>query len=297
MSIDESWKALKSELHRLRSAFVPKFTSSGKPTWNEKGSFPVSKSTRAAIQAKKKCHRNWIAEQKTGNDDMLTRLRYNRARNKVKQFVRRDKRDFERNIAAQAKKRPKAFWSHARRKLKTKHGIAPLLADVSDKDTLKFDDKEKADILQQQFSSVFTKEPAGALPEFHKRCMTNIHLRTISGDDVKKKLKCLNPDKSIGPDDLHARLLTELADELSEPLAAFFNETVNRGKLPADWKLAFISSIYKKGAKNRAENYRPISLTSIVCKVMESFMRDAILEHMVQHNHLSNMVLSLEDRL
>jgi hypothetical protein len=97
----------------------------------------------------------------------------------------------------------------------------------------------------------------------------------------------LYPDKSIGPDDLHARLLIELADDLSEPLAALFNETLQRGKLPSDWKLAFISSIYKKGSRSHAENYRPISLTSIICKVMESFIRDAILEHMVQHGLLS----------
>ena len=246
-SIDESWNSLKSELHRLRSDFVPKFTSSGKPTWNEKGTFPVSKSTRAAIKMKRKYHRTWITELKNGNEATLARLRYNQARNKVKQCVRRDKRDFERNIAVHAKEKPKAFWSHARRKLKTKHGIAPLLADVNKKDSLKFDDKEKADILQLQFSSVFTKEPVGALPEFQKRCEVKILFKKISADDVKKKLLRLNPDKSIGPDDLHARMLFELADELCEPLAVLFNETMQRGSLPADWKLAFISSIYKKG--------------------------------------------------
>ena len=187
----------------------------------------------------------------------------------------------------QAKEKPKAFWSHARRKLKTKHGIAPLLADVTKKDSLKYDDKEKADILQRQFSSVFTKEPAGEVPLFQKRCNSKIVFAKIVAEDVKKKLLRLNPDKSIGPDDLHARLLIELADDLSEPLAALFNETLQRGKLPSDWKLAFISSIYKKGSRSHAENYRPISLTSIICKVMESFIRDAILEHMVQHGLLS----------
>ena len=187
-SIDESWNSLKSELHRLRSDFVPIFRSSGKPTWNEKGTFPVSKSTRDAIQMKRKCHRTWITELKSGNEPTLARLRYNQARNKVKHCVRRDKRNFERNIAVQVKENPKAFWSHARRKLKTKHGIAPLLADVKKKDSLKFEDKEKADILQSQFSSVFTKEPVGALPEFQKRCAVKVWFEKISADYVKKKL-------------------------------------------------------------------------------------------------------------
>ena len=94
-------------------------------------------------------------------------------------------------------------------------------------------------------------------------------------------LPVANVHQSIGstitgyarPDDLHAKLLIELVDELCEPLAVLFNETMRRGKIPADWKLAFISSIYKKGARSHAENYRPISLTSIICKVMESWLK------------------------
>ena len=77
VSIDESWNLLKSELHRLRSDFVPKFTSSAKPNWNEKGTFPVSKTTRDAIQMKKKYHRAWITELKTNSGAALARLRFN----------------------------------------------------------------------------------------------------------------------------------------------------------------------------------------------------------------------------
>ena len=105
---------------------------------------------------------------------------------------------------------------------------------------------------------------------------------------MKKKLLHLNPDKSIGPDDVHARLLIELAEDLAGPLSALFNETMEQGTIPSDWKQAYISSIFKKGSSSHAENYRPISLTSIICKVMESFIRDAVLEHMVQHGLLSS---------
>ena len=286
-NIEESWNSLKTELHRLRSQFVPKFTSSGRPSWNDRGTVPVSKSTREAIQLKKKFHRLWIAE--LGKEDAgIARLRFNQARNKVKQCVRRDKRRFEKDIAMQSKKNPKAFWCHTRRKLKTKRGVAPLFEDVTKKDSLKFDDKEKANILQSQFSSVFTKEPAGDLPEFQQRCKSRIFFPVITSECVEKKLSNLNPDKSLGPDDIHAKMLIELAGHLSEPLSTLFNETMRRGELPSDWKKAYISSIYKKGSRNHAVNYRPISLTSILCKVMESFIRDAVLEHMVRHNLLTH---------
>ena len=287
MSMEEVWNTLKSKLHQMRSIYVPKFTSTGKPSWNEKATFPISKQTREAIQLKKKSHRLWISCLDSTGDAALAYFQYARARNKVKSFIRRDKRNHEKKIAEQAKKNQKLFWSHTRRKMKTKQGIAPLFQDKKNKDSLKFEDREKAEILQHQFSSVFTIEPPGEIPRIQQRCSTSIPVFNITEKDVKSKLSNLNPNKSFGPDDIHAVLLIELADILAKPLAHLFNETMRRKELPSDWKRAFISAIFKKGSKSHAENYRPISLTSIVCKVMESFIRDAILEHMMQHNLLS----------
>ena len=59
-------------------------------------------------------------------------------------------------------------------------------------------------------------------------------------------------------------------------------------KLPIDWKRANISPIYKKGSRNRAENYRPIRLTSLVCKIMETFVKRAIMKHLNVEKLLSN---------
>ena len=63
-----------------------------------------------------------------------------------------------------AKTEPKAFWGHTRRKLKTKTGVAPLLSDHKDSSSMKFDETEKANLLLNQFSSVFTREPEGEIP-------------------------------------------------------------------------------------------------------------------------------------
>ena len=63
-----------------------------------------------------------------------------------------------------AKTEPKAFWGHTRRKLKTKTGVAPLLSDPKDSSSMKFDETEKANLLLNQFSSVFTREPEGTIP-------------------------------------------------------------------------------------------------------------------------------------
>ena len=80
-------------------------------------------------------------------------------------------------------------------------------------------------------------------------------------------------NKSFGPDEIHPMMLKELAGDFAEPIAALFNMSINDGVLPEDWKTAFVSPIFKKGAKNIAGNYRPITLTCILCKVLENIVR------------------------
>ena len=94
--------------------------------------------------------------------------------------------------------------------------------------------------------------------------------------------------KSPGPDEIHPRVLYELRDIISLPLSIIFETSVNSGQMPDDWKIAEIVAIYKKGDKKIASNYRPVSLTSIVCKVLEKFIRDAIFHHMNTHNLFSS---------
>ena len=83
-------------------------------------------------------------------------------------------------------------------------------------------------------------------------------------------MKSLNVNKSCGPDEISPWVLKELASELAKPLEMIFMKSISEGALPLDWKKANVSPIYKKGAKNLPENYRPISLTSIICKIMAS---------------------------
>ena len=93
--------------------------------------------------------------------------------------------------------------------------------------------------------------------------------------------------KSCGPDEIHPRLLCELAKQQAAPLPKLFNKSLQSGCIPGDWKIATVSPIFKKGGKKMAENYRPVSLTSIVCKLLESVVREAVLDHLCC-NDLSN---------
>ena len=79
-------------------------------------------------------------------------------------------------------------------------------------------------------------------------------------------------------------MLLELSEDISEILAEIFNKSLLSDEVPYDWKLANVTAIFKKDDKFKASNYRPVSLTSNVCKVFESIMRDQLIEHLEQHN-------------
>ena len=82
-------------------------------------------------------------------------------------------------------------------------------------------------------------------------------------------------------------MLKELVEYVSGPIALLLNKTMKEGVIPKDWKQAYVIPIYKKGAKSQAENYRPISLTSIVCKLMETFIKQVIMEHLLSNKLIS----------
>ena len=97
-----------------------------------------------------------------------------------------------------------------------------------------------------------------------------------------KQLENLKVNKSPGPDCLHPRLLKELSSELKGPLTILFKRSLGEGLLPRDWKDAHITPIHKKGNKEICGNYRPVSLTSIVCKMLERIIRNQAVKHLKQ---------------
>jgi hypothetical protein len=271
----------------LRDHFVPK-RKSGKQIWKDKGTTPISEDLRKKIKEKKHLHRKWFNA--TGQQRRSHfRSKYVRIRNDVKKMMHQEKKDFERNICNQSKENPKAFWSYIRRNLKTKSGVSPLLANDKDPTSLKSDDRDKAEILQRQFCSTFTREPDGEIPFFDSRTDTSIKDLNITTDMVRYEIKNLNPNKSFGPDEIHPLLLKELVDFVTQPLTIIMKNSLQTGVLPDDWKRAVVSPIYKKGPKNIPTNYRPVSLTSIVCKMMESILTKHVIKpHLIKEHLLSN---------
>ena len=125
-----------------------------------------------------------------------------------------------------------------------------------------------AEFLNEYFSSVFTTEDISSLPVPFTKFEDN------------KKIK---DNKSSGVDGIPPKLLKEIVEQFSTPLANVFNLSLEEGIVPAEWKEANITPLFKNGSRNKPENYRPVSLTSVVCKLLEKLIRDHMVEFLVKH--------------
>ena len=102
----------------------------------------------------------------------------------------------------------------------------------------------------------------------------------VSKDGVIRLLKGLNPSKALGPDELHPRVLKELATELGLVFAHLFQQSIDTGEIPKEWSLATICPLSKKSDRSLACNYWPVSLTYVPCKLLEHIVCSNIMAHL-----------------
>ena len=173
----------------------------------------------------------------------------------------------------------KKFWSYIN--IFAKILPASLLFEASDA-------PRKAKILNDQFSSVFTNETPGPLPD--KGPSPHPSMPDITTPGIQKLLANLKPHKATGPDLIPPTVLKELSHAISPILEIIFNMSLQTGQVPNDWKEANIAPIFKKGDKHSPSNYRPVSLTCIIAKCMEHIL----VSNMMKHLELNNIIHPLQ---
>jgi len=176
----------------------------------------------------------------------------------------------------------KKFWSYIKSQRNEQSGVPTL-----EKDNEMFtDNAAKADILNDQFSSVFTidNSAADSIPSLDGPSFPDIPSIQIEIDGVSHLLQELDPHKASGPDGISARFLKETSTSIAPAITLIFNASLAQGKLPQDWKNAFVTPVYKKGSRTVPSNYRPISLTCICCKIFEHIISSSITNHLNSHN-------------
>ena len=106
----------------------------------------------------------------------------------------------------------------------------------------------------------------------------------IGTNRIIKQLKNLNPNKDTGPDELPTRVLKETAEQIAPIITHIFQQSHKTSKLPNDWLQALVTPNHKKSLKSDPANYRPISLTCILCKVKEHIIVGNIWKHLHKHD-------------
>ena len=124
------------------------------------------------------------------------------------------------------------------------------------------------------------------MPEMEEMYRTEIRDIIISRTDIQTRLEKLNVNKSCGPDNMHPFVLQKTASETCKPLEIIFKKSMESGECPTDWRSANVTPIHKKGDRTDPSNYRPVSLTSQVCKIFETIVRKHLLEHLSENNIL-----------
>ena len=134
---------------------------------------------------------------------------------------------------------------------------------------------------------MFTVENLSNLPTadkiFHGAESDKLQEVLFDETTVRKKLEKLRSDKASGVDELSPRILAELKDEICRPVTEIMKSSFDTGIVPDNWRTANVRPIFKKGNRNKVENFRPVSLTSQIGKLFETIMCDSIVDHLEQN--------------
>ena len=276
--IDTNWNNFKSGLSELIDKHIPSKISSTRFNlpW-------LNNTCKRMIRKKHKLYKKAKKTKKTKHMEAFKKIKQ-----ETKTALKNTKNEFVNNTLHQSleNKNTKPFWNYIKKQRKDNTGIAPL--KQKNVTTLATDNKQKAEILNQQFKSVFTKEDNDTELKYHGNRTEPIDTLIVQNKGVSKLLQELSPNKASGPDNIPNRILKETAIQVSPFLTKLFNQSLQIGKLPTDWNKANVTPIFKKGSRQEPKNYRPVSLTCVCCKLLEHIICKHILIHLESHDILTD---------
>ncbi|XP_065440587.1 mitoferrin-1 isoform X1 [Chrysemys picta bellii] len=231
---EESWQFFKGKLLRAQKQAIPLVRKDRKcckrPPW-------LNHEILHDLKNKKESYKKWKLGQ-------ITKDEYRQTTQECRGKIRKAKAQNELKLATGIKGNKKTFYQYIRSKRKTKDRVGPLLSEEGETVT---GNLEMAEMLNDFFVSVFTEKSEG-MPNIVNANGKGVGLAAkIKKEQVKNHLEKLDACKSPGPDEMHPRILKELIEEVSEPLAIIFGKSWETGEIPEDWKRANIVPIYKKG--------------------------------------------------
>ena len=266
--VEECWCIIKDFLNELVDKWVP---------WSKEKKGRVSPrwmnaEVRKLVTNKKKAWNRW---KRSGREE--EKEEYMVLEKKMKNLIRNRKNALEKQIAKDSKTNPKAFFSYVNSARRNRSSVGPLKIDGQ----LVVNSKDQANAYNRYFSSVFTRcsvDPPSKEPLTGIESLESV---LMSEERIIDEINRIREFASPGPDNVTNKTLIELANEIAKPLALLFSKSMECAKIPDDWRLSNVTPIYKqKGSKSQPGNYRPVSLTSCVCKLMEKVVNRELGKHL-----------------
>ena len=273
-SPEENWALFKDHIKTVQSSIPSKLSS-------ERHQIPWMTS-----EVRRMCRKKRKVYNKAKKGDKKASAQFKHLQKQTRDALRRAHWNYVNSILQEGLDSgdTKKFWRYVKAQKQDDQGVAPLRTGT----TLHSDAPSKAKALGRQFSEVFTRDtPETADVRLSGPQHPQIPDLFIDTHGVELLLADLNPSKAAGPDEIPARLLKTLSKELAPALSAFFNQSLDTGYLPKEWTSAWITPVFKKGARSDPANYRPVSLTCIACKLLEHCITTHVRGHLDKHGILS----------
>ena len=272
---NDLWTSLKSSIKDAESRFIPTRLA------KKRDSLPWINPYLDSLIEK----RNSLRRRSKQTGRLKPEVRYKQYKRVVQREMRKQHRQYVHQLLSESDDTPsctnKKFWTYIKHRRGDGNNITAIKAD----NKLLMDKKSMADALNNQFKSVFSPVEAQTITKSVSP-MPPMEKLIVHEDGVLQLLRQLKTNKATGPDELSARVLKEAADIVAGPLCDIINQSLKFSSVPADWKLANVTPIFKKGDRCKPENYRPISLTCIASKIMEHIVTSHLMKYIEGNNLL-----------
>ena len=235
---------------------------------------------------RKKC-RLFKQAKKAGTDKAWSK--YSKIRNKVTSALRTAKKVYFHQMAASIRS-PRDFWS-SYHKLNPKHSRTP--PKLHHQDTTATNPTEKANLFNSFFTSCFTKsEPILPSPDSDpthspsRPVLSNIE---CTQEEVHRLLSTHKLNTASGPDGISSQMLRGTANSTTASITTLFNLSLKLSTVPDDWKRSRVTPIPKSGDTSNVSNFRPISLLSLISKVLDTtYIRNRVMDFLLRNKLLSD---------
>ena len=269
---EDMWGKFTQILKEIIESNVPK-------KFSRKRKFPrwMTKDTKKLRKSKINL---WKKFKATGDYNDL--MEYKHVLNATTREYRKARNQFEHKLVSNIKCDSKSFYAYVRSKSQTRDTIGPLRNNLGHLIT---DDKGMCNLLNEYFASVFNDEDGtDVLPVVERIFVGDQNNKLLDIDityeSVLKCLEHLKENKAPGDDGFASTLFIKTAKSIAVPLCKIFQSSITSGDVPLQWRQSNVTAIYKSSGRSEPGNYRPISLTSIACKVVETLVKQQIVSHL-----------------